>query len=105
MKGIGYAIAALLFSLLMVTHSEAQTQNDANIEYISPVPGSFMNMPQATIVIRTKEKIDPASLSSGGIISVMAAASGNMRVNWSFPMIRGHPFVPTCHSQKGRRLP
>ncbi len=77
MKGIGYAIAALLFSLLMVTHSEAQTQNDANIEYISPVPGSFMNMPQATIVIRTKEKIDPASLSSGGIISVMAAASGN----------------------------
>jgi hypothetical protein len=77
MKGIGYAIAVLMFCLLPLAHLEAQVQNNADIDYISPVPGSSLNMPQATIAIRTKEEIDPASLASSGIISVTGASSGN----------------------------
>ena len=76
MKGIGYAGAFLLFSLSAVAHLEAQTQTNADIVYISPVPGSTMNMPQSSIAIRTKDEIDPASLASAGIISVTAASSG-----------------------------
>ncbi len=77
MKGIGYAVAVLLFCLLPLEHLEAQGQNNADIEYISPVPGSSLNMPQVTIAIRTKEEIDPASLASTGLISVTADSSGN----------------------------
>ena len=77
MKGIGYVIAVLMFCLLPLAHLEAQVQNNADIDYISPVPGSSLNMPQATIAIRTKQEIDPASLASSGIFSVTAASSGN----------------------------
>jgi hypothetical protein len=66
-----------MFCLLPLAHLEAQLQNNADIDYISPVPGSSLNMPQATIAIRTKEEIDPASLASSGIISVTGASSGN----------------------------
>ena len=76
MKGIGYAGAILLFSLSAVAHLEAQTQISTDIVYISPVPGSTMNMPQSSIAIRTKDEVDPGSLAAGGIISVTAASSG-----------------------------
>jgi len=76
MKGIGYATAVLGFCLLPLAHLKAQVQNNADIDYISPVPGSSLNMPQVTIAIRTKQEIDPSGLASGGIISVTAASSG-----------------------------
>ena len=77
MKGIGYATAVLGFCLLPMASLKAQVQNNADIDYISPVPGSSLNMPQVTIAIRTKEEIDPASLASSGILSVTAASSGD----------------------------
>ena len=73
MKGFGYATAVLGFCLLPLAHLKAQVQNNADIDYISPVPGSSLNMPQVTIAIRTKQEIDPSGLASGGIISVTAA--------------------------------
>ena len=77
MKRFVYTTAVLGFCLLPMASLKAQVQNNADIDYISPVPGSSLNMPQVTIAIRTKEEIDPASLASSGIFSVTAASSGN----------------------------
>ena len=62
--------------MLLVADLVAQEQSSSTIEYISPVPGSSMHMPQTTIAVRTKGNIDPSSLSSSGIITVTGAVSG-----------------------------
>ena len=106
MKGIGYASVVFIFFLLPLARLKAQVKTMQTLNYISPVPGSSLNMPQTTIAIRTSKEIDPASLAAGGIISVTAASSGDHagRVVLSDDR-RTVIFIPTCRSQKGRRLP
>lgn len=77
MKEVARASVVLVFGFLVLVHVEAQVQDNSHIDYISPVPGSSLNMPRTTIVIRTKGKVDQSSLSSHGTISVTGAKSGN----------------------------
>ncbi len=76
MKGSWYAQVVLLSFLLPIARVEAQSQSRAVVEYISPVPGSSLSLPQTTIAVRTSKEIDPSSLATGGLVSVIAGASG-----------------------------
>ncbi|MGA7160888.1 MAG: aryl-sulfate sulfotransferase [Bacteroidota bacterium] len=66
----------IVFSLFTSVCFNAQAENNAHVDYISPIPGSALNMPLASIIIRTQEEIDRSSITSGGLISVTGTTSG-----------------------------
>ena len=70
----------IVFYLLLVLILDspanfAQSSNTGEYQYISPVPGSSMNMPGTNIIIRQGNYINPVSLSSGNI-QIKGSGSG-----------------------------
>jgi len=66
----------LLCGLLLIGSLEAQVQSNSLIEYISPVPGSSLNMPRTNIIIKANEPVDQLTLRTSGVISVSGSKSG-----------------------------
>ena len=76
MKGIAHAGVFLLAWLMMTGGLEAQTGGNSDVCYISPVPGSSLNMPGTNIIIRSTEPIDEATLRSSNAVTVTGTKSG-----------------------------
>jgi len=60
-------IKCLVISLFVLTSLLAQNTSIRKYQYISPVPGSSMNLPGTNIIIREGNFIDPSTISSNKI--------------------------------------
>ena len=76
MKRIEIACIDLICGLLLIGSLEAQVNSNPPIEYISPVPGSALNMPRTNIIIRANAPVDQMTLQTSGVISVIGSKSG-----------------------------
>ncbi len=70
-----------LFILIVLLPSLtfSQTNNISSYQYVSPVPGSSMILPETNIIIRYGEFIDQGSLLSDDVITVVGSKSGTHR--------------------------
>ncbi|MCL5030447.1 MAG: aryl-sulfate sulfotransferase [Bacteroidetes bacterium] len=58
------------------TSSKLQKNENDQITYISPMPDAALVMPQTNIIIRTKNLINPSSISGGSLFIVRGFQSG-----------------------------
>lgn len=66
----------MLRTLIVLAWALASTKAGAQFIYISPVPGSKYHNPQATIILKTGDSMDAASLSPH-LVSIQGSKSGN----------------------------
>lgn len=71
-----YSSPILFLLLIFAEIASAQNVNVSRYQYLSPVPGSEMILPEATIIIKEGTLIDPSTLNGRDIISVAGSISG-----------------------------
>jgi hypothetical protein len=73
------AIFSLLLSVVIINPLMAQG-NKNSYQYISPLPGSTLNLPETSIIIREGNKINESSIYGKNRIDVIGSKSGRHRV-------------------------
>jgi hypothetical protein len=73
---INLILILILFHFASANSSLAQVTNINDYQYISPLHGSSMNLPECNIIIREGDLINRSSISSKNIIEVTGSKSG-----------------------------
>lgn len=76
MKRLVQGCLVLLFAIPITNAVHAGVTKSAEVEYVSPSPGSSLNMPKTTVAIRLVNQVDHSSIAEGRTITVIGTASG-----------------------------
>ena len=102
MKGIAKTALALI-GCLMLGIPNADAQISSQMSYLSPVPGSAMNMPRTTIILRSKTAVDASSMTPEAISvsgSVSGVHGGSMTISDDGRTMLFTPSVPFSTGEK-----
>ena len=70
-------VGLVFLSAIVITNAvTAGVTRSPQVEYVSPSPGSSLNLPKTTVAIRLVNQVDNSSIADGRTITVIGTASG-----------------------------
>ena len=94
----------LLFILLFTGLNLAQDSNIEKYQYISPLPGSKLIMPENNIIIRQGDIIDPTTIKEKSIEVVGSISGTHSGEFFLSDDIRTLIFIPSIHFSPGEKV-